>query len=103
MTRVSDMNARFAGLAARLLELTELLRSADETFWLRFMSHGLEQVQARRLSGATYVLGCYGGAETFSDFALTAPHAGRNLRLNELRNDIFRLANAIAADSAQIR
>lgn len=103
MALAGDMDARFSGLAAHLQELTELLRGADERFWLRFMTHGLAQVRAHRLAGATYVLGCYGGADTFSDFSLVAPHDTGNRRLNELRNEIFRLANAIAAGSAQIR
>jgi hypothetical protein len=93
------LDAKFVALEADLADLIDLLGAANETFWPRYLAQGLEQVRARRLSGATYVLGCFGGAATFSDFELASPR--RQHRLNELRNRIFELANAIAAASAR--
>jgi alpha-D-ribose 1-methylphosphonate 5-triphosphate synthase subunit PhnG len=103
MSLTLDMDERFRALEADLQELIDLLNVANDTFWLRFMRQGLVQVKARRLSGATYVLGCYGGAETFSDLELPGSGAATNQRLIELRNEIYALANAIAAASAQPR
>jgi hypothetical protein len=97
------MDERFRTLEADLLQLINLLSGANETFWLRFMRQGLSQVQARRLSGATYVLGCYGGADTFSDLILIGTDAAANTRLVELRNRIYEIADAIASASAQPR
>ena len=103
MSLALDMDERFRALEANLQELIDLLSIANELFWLRFMRQGLTQVKERRLSGATYVLGCYGGAETFSDLVLAGSSAATNQRLVELRNEIYALANAIAAASAQPR
>jgi hypothetical protein len=101
MSLPSTLDDKFAALEVTLVELIELLNDANDTFWPRFFAPGLVQVRARRLSGATYVLGCYGGAETFSDFELVSPL--RQRRLHALRDRTFELANAIAAASAQRR
>ena len=61
-----------------------------------------------RLSGATFILGCYGGEDTFSDLVIARtiehsdPAAFRrlNARLTELRNRIFERANAITSRRA---
>ncbi len=103
MSLTSTMDARFRELEQDLQELIDLLGLANETFWLRFMRQGLTQVKARRLSGATHVLGCYGGAETFSDLVLPDRDAASNQRLICLRDQIFASADAIAAASAQPR
>jgi hypothetical protein len=94
------LDDKFAALERDLTALIELLGRANETFWPRYLTQGLMQVRARRLSGATYVLGCFGGEGTFSDFALTSPL--HHQRLVQLRNRIFALADAIAAASSQL-
>jgi len=71
-------------------------------------SRGLAQVRENRLSGATFILGCFGGAETFSDlvigrqFETSDPLKFRNLnaRLSHLRTRTFESANAITSRRA---
>ncbi|MGA0840969.1 MAG: hypothetical protein ACO3P1_13865, partial [Pseudomonadales bacterium] len=66
------------------------------------------QVRSKHLGGATFVLGCYGGEDSFSDFKLKPelahadPLRYRNLnaRLTELRTRVFLSANAITARRA---
>ena len=58
-----------------------------------------------RLSGATFILGCYGGEDTFSDVVIglqwetTEPlhYRNANARLSTLRDGIFAAADAIAS------
>ncbi len=105
MTALED---QFEALDASVRELLDLLHEADETFWSRTFQRALPQIEQRRLSGATFVLGCYGGVDTFSDFVL-APHLeadeplrfqSLNARLVRLRTQTFEAANAIAARRA---
>jgi len=66
-------------------------------------------VREKKLAGATYVLGCYGGEDTFSDLVVypelinsdPQQHHVLNNRLGRLRDTIFMVANDIAAASAQ--
>jgi hypothetical protein len=90
------------------LVTTSLSGAAEETYC------GIDQTTTRceavldLVSGATFILGCYGGAETFSDlvvgrqFATSDPIRFRNLnaRLTELRTRVFECANAITARRA---
>ena len=100
-----SLDAEFETLEDCLVRLIALLDEADERFWARTMERGLAPVRARTLAGATFVLGCYGGQDTFSDLVLgihlleTDPVRARNLdaRLTELRNRTFDAANAIAS------
>jgi hypothetical protein len=101
MTLPPQLDDKFIALEADVAALIDLLRAANEPLWPRLFAHGLVQIRARRLSGATYVLGCYGGAETFSDLTLASPL--HQQRLVQLRNRIFALADAIATASAQSR
>ncbi|MEM6708982.1 MAG: hypothetical protein AAF648_09380 [Pseudomonadota bacterium] len=102
---MSSLNEQFADLASTLRALIGLLDEADASFWVPYLKRGLLQVEAHKLAGATFVLGCYGGAETFSDLTIgeqfreAEPLRYRNLnaRLNQLRTDCFEVANAIAA------
>ena len=108
MTSPDDLGVTFEELAVRLEELIELLDAADERLWLRYMRRGLQHVRERRLAGATYVLGCYGGENTFSDLVVargsesgdSTRYLVLNRRLHHLRDSIFRLANDIASRSA---
>jgi hypothetical protein len=86
-------------------ELIALLDEEDERFWISYLRRGLRQVTENRLSGATFILGCYGGSDTFSDLAIgerwrqTDPIRFRNLnaRLGHLRTQTFEAANAITS------
>ncbi len=105
---MSTLDAQFQTLAALLQQLLALLEEVDENFWAPYLARGLQQVQQRHLAGATFVLGCYGGEDTFSDLVLcpqlaeTDPLRFRNLnaRLTQLRTDVFEAANAITARRA---
>jgi hypothetical protein len=99
------LEENFATLEADVRELVSLLNEAEETFWSNTIVRGLRQIESQRLSGATYILGCYGGENTFSDlvigkkWARSEPLKYRNLnaRLGNLRTRTFESANAIAA------
>lgn len=102
---MGDLEAEFAALAADVRELVGLLQEAEESFWSNTLSRGLEQIESHRLAGATYILGCFGGVDTFSDLVIgerwsrSDPLRFRNLnaRLHHLRTRTFESANAIAA------
>jgi len=102
---LSDLENEFATLAADVRELVGLLQEAEETFWSNTLARGLRQIDSRQLAGATYILGCYGGVDTFSDLVIgvrwtrSDPLRFRNLnaRLGHLRTRTFESANAIAA------
>ena len=102
---MSALDQEFATLEADLEALLGLLREAEETFWVNTLARGLRQIQANELGGATYILGCYGGQDTFSDLVIgerwseSEPLRYRNLnaRLTHLRTKTFESANAIAA------
>lgn len=104
------MTAKFEELSARLEELLVLLEDADELLWLRFMNQAARKVRKKTLAGVTYVLGCYGGEDTFSDLVIHPQLKTRdprryqlsNKRLKHLRSTIFTLANDIAASSSQL-
>ena len=101
MTLDDRIEARFEELEGTLDELLALLLRAEQPFWHRMFMRYVADVHARRLTGVTGVLGCYGGADTFSDLAL-ADELG-TARLTRLRTRIFELANGIAADCARLR
>ena len=100
-----SLDAEFAKLETDVRALVGLLIEADETFWSNTIARGLRQIEAHKLAGATYILGCYGGVETFSDLVIgqkwskAEPLRFRNLnaRLGYLRTRTFESANAIAA------
>ena len=100
-----SLNEEFSHLEASLNQLIALLDEDGETFWSNYLRRGLTQVKAHRLSGATFVLGCYGGQDTFSDLTLgkawqtQEPLRVKNLneRLTHLRTEVFQSANNIAS------
>jgi len=94
-----ELEARFVELEVRLDTLIALFEEAGETFWHRYLARALIDVRERRLTGVTYVLGCYGGEDTFSDLTLGAPALDR--RLVQLRSSIFTIADAIASSAAR--
>ncbi|MGE0621018.1 MAG: hypothetical protein AB7I04_22660 [Pseudomonadales bacterium] len=102
---MGNLEEEFATLAADVRALVGLLQEAEETFWSNTLSRGLRQIESNKLAGATYILGCYGGVDTFSDLVIgrqwsrSDPLRYRNLnaRLGHLRTRTFESANAIAA------
>ena len=102
---MSDLEAEFRMLERNVEELIALLQEEDERFWSSYLRRGLVQVAENRLSGVTFILGCYGGHETFSDFQLgerwreeePLRHRNLNARLHGLRTAVFESANAITA------
>ncbi|MGI9326138.1 MAG: hypothetical protein ACR2PZ_13020 [Pseudomonadales bacterium] len=102
---MATLNDEFEELGSAVRELIALLEEAEHGFWLSYLRRGLLQIDEFKLSGATFVLGCYGGEHTFSDLVIgeelaqTEPLRYRNLnaRLQHLRTRTFDAANAIAA------
>jgi hypothetical protein len=102
---MSALEREFAALETDLQALLGLLEEAEESFWRNTLARGMRQVREQKLAGATYILGCYGGIETFSDlvigrkFEVSEPLRFKNLnaRLSHLRTRTFDSANAIAA------
>jgi hypothetical protein len=100
-----SLNAEFNRLEEHLNRLIALLDEDGETFWSGYLRRGLAQVKAHRLSGATFVLGCFGGQDTFSDLTLGEQWASEeplrvknlNERLTHLRTEVFQSANNIAS------
>ena len=88
-----------------LLEEVAPVAEGQEKYWLSYLRRGLAQIDEHKLAGATAVLGCFGGEDTFSDLVLgrnfeaEEPLKFRNLnaRLGELRNRTFDTASAIAS------
>ncbi len=100
--RMGPLQKEFDALAHALKQTISLLEEREERFWVPYLKRGLRQVEQQHLAGATFILGCFGGAETFSDLRLHAGEddlAGRNAnaRLMHLRDAIFASASAIAS------
>ncbi len=102
---MSSLAMEFEALENDLTALLALLEEAEERFWCNTLARGLTQIRERKLAGATFVLGCYGGQDTFSDLVIGGRYSEReplrfrnlNARLTELRTRTFESANAIAA------
>jgi hypothetical protein len=105
---MSDLDAQFETLAQDIEELRGLLVEVDDRFWIAYLDRGLALVRQRRLAGATFVLGCFGGTDTLSDLVIgrewetAEPLRFRNLnaRLAALRTRVFESANAITSRRA---
>ncbi len=99
------LNQQFIDLGNATRELIGLLSEADERFWVMCMQRALPKIEDHELAGATLVLGCFGGIDTFSDLQLrkelidSDPVRYRNLngRLDHLRTRTFEAARRIAA------
>ena len=99
------LSSEFAKLDRLVHELLALLDEADETFWHRYLERGVKNVQAHKLAGATFILGCYTGQGSFSDLKLARDleqseplrHRNLNARLTALRNEVFSSASRIAS------
>ena len=59
------LNQQFIDLGNATRELIGLLNEADERFWVMCMQRALPRIEGHELAGATLVLGCYGGMDTF--------------------------------------
>lgn len=105
---MSELDRQFAALADSVTRLIALLEESGDAFWIPCLRRGLADVRAHKLAGATLILGCYGGVDTFSDLVIgralqdTDALAFENLnaRLSELRTGTFEAANAITARRA---
>ena len=105
---VSELRRQFEELGENVTRLIGLLEESEDPFSIPYLRRGLAQVRENRLSGATFILGCFGGHETFSDlvigrhFETSDPLKFRNLnaRLDHLRTRTFESANAITSRRA---
>jgi len=104
-TGLQTLNQQFIDLGNTTRELISLLHEADEGFWVMCMRRALPKIEGHELAGATLVLGCYGGMDTFSDLDLAkglaeqdpVRHRNLNGRLDHLRTKTFEAARCIAA------
>ncbi len=102
---MNTLHRKFDELGGALRQLISLLEENDEQFWIAYLRRGLHQVEAHKLAGATFVLGCYGGQETFSDIVIARDwessdpmrFRNANARLGELRTRTFEAAKVIAS------
>lgn len=102
---INTLSEQFDELEKASRELIGLLDEADEKYWKFMLERALPKVNAHELAGATLILGCYGGMDTFSDliigkrFETEAPLRYQNLnaRLMHLRTRTFEAARRIAA------
>ena len=102
---MSSLQQEFSQLGQNLERLLALLEEADETFWRTYLVRGQDKVAGRELAGATYILGCFGGMDTFSDLVLARdleakdPMRFKNLnaRLHHLRTEVFTSCRKIAS------
>ena len=102
---LSSLEEDFKELGFLTRRIIGLLEETDERYWILMFSRSLEQIETNNLSGATSVLGCFGGADTFSDLILakhleeSEPLRFKNLnaRLERLRNETFQAARKIAS------
>ncbi len=100
-----SLAAEFTRLEQALAELIELLQEENERHWASYLSRALPDIAARRLAGATYVLGCYGGEDTLSDLIVARGAAAAdpqgfadiNARLTAVRTRVFESASTIAS------
>lgn len=105
---MSELDRQFEALGDDVSRLIALLEESGDAFWIPYLRRGLAQIRDHKLSGATFVLGCYGGTDTFSDLVIgrhletTDPLAFQNLnaRLSHLRTRTFESANAITSRRA---
>lgn len=102
---MTTLNQQFIDLSNTTRELIGLLVETEEKFWLMVLRRAVVKVDAHELAGATLILGCYGGVDTFSDLIIGKsleaedPLSFRNLnaRLDHLRTQTFEAARCIAA------
>ena len=100
-----SLSAEFAHLQRLLANTISLLQESGDTFWCQFLSRAMTQVEAHKLSGATMVLGCFNGADSFADLKIglhlqesdELAYNNLNQRLTHLRNQIFESASTIAS------
>lgn len=100
-----NLAEHFDHLARQLRQVISLLEESQDPFWITALSRGLHHIDGHKLAGATFVLGCFGGKDTFSDLVIghqwqvSEPLQYRNLnaRLERHRDEIFSSANAIAS------
>ena len=99
------LTQEFEQLGQHTEALIELLEEVGDPLWPRYFKRGLAMIRERRLAGATYILGCYGGHETFSDLTIGAEwlpdhplkYEALNARLGRLRTAAFESASLIAS------
>ena len=105
MSSVVTLHEQFDTLAHLLRQTISLLQESEDKFWVAYLQRGLRQVEERKLAGATFVLGCYGGQDTFSDVVIGShwqeaeplKFKNANARLQTLRTEVFESAGAIAS------
>ena len=103
---MSDLQQEFDELERAVRETIGLLEEVDgQKYWLIMFRRALLSIEAKELAGATSVLSCFGGEDTFSDLILEQSFKedeslhirNLNLRLDRLRGKMFESAKRIAS------
>ena len=103
---MSDLQQEFDELERAVRETIGLLEEVDgQKYWLIMFRRALLSIEAKELAGATSVLSCFGGEDTFSDLILEQSFKEEeslhirnlNLRLDRLRSTMFESAKRIAS------
>ena len=103
---MNDLEKEFEELERSVRQMIGLLEEINgQKYWLIMFRRALKSIEAKELAGATSVLSCFGGEDTFSDLRLAQslkedePLRIRNLnlRLDRLRGEMFESAKRIAS------
>ena len=100
------MERKAKQLEEKLDELITLLKSDGETHWSKWMSGAKNRIERRDAGGLDRILEAYGGMGSFNDlilghrvvkgqFQFKAGANEMNLRLSQLRTDIYTLTKEL--------
>ena len=103
---MNNLEQEFNKLEKSVLQAIGLLEEVGgQKYWLIMFRRALKSIKEKELAGATSVLSCFGGEDTFSDLRLAQSVKedeslrirNLNLRLDRLRGEMFESAKRIAS------
>ena len=103
---MNNLEQEFNKLEKSVLQTIGLLEEiGGQRYWLIMFRRALKSIKEKELAGATSVLSCFGGEDTFSDLRLAQSVKedeslrirNLNLRLDRLRGEMFESAKRIAS------
>ena len=103
---MNNLEQEFNKLEKSVLQAIGLLEEiGGQKYWLIMFRRALKSIKEKELAGATSVLSCFGGEDTFSDLRLAQSVKedeslrirNLNLRLDRLRGEMFESAKRIAS------
>ena len=103
---MNNLDQEFDELEQSVRQTIGLLEEiGGQKYWLIMFRRALKSIEGKELAGATSVLSCFGGEDTFSDLRLaqtlkeedSLSIRNLNLRLDRLRGEMFESAKRIAS------